>query len=70
MWAKRAKENIIASRSVTWGQMARRGFAIYGGAKSEREAAASEKNERTASAVHRRGCPWREGWRAVPPTVP
>jgi len=50
--------------------MARRGFAIYGGAKSEREAATSEKNERTASAVHRRRCPWREEWRAVPPTLP
>ena len=71
MWARRAREDIIASGSETGGQMARGGFAICGGAKSEREAAASERNERTARVVHRGICPWREGWRAaVPPTLP
>ena len=54
MWAIGAREDIIASGSGTGGQMARGGFAIYGGAKSYREAAAGETNERTASAVHRR----------------
>ncbi len=43
MWARRAKDDIFVSGSGTWGQMARGGVAIRGGAKSEQEAAASEK---------------------------
>ena len=47
------------------------GFLQFcGGAKSGREAATCRKNERTASAVHRKSWPCREGWRAVPPTLP
>ena len=43
MWAMRAKEDIIASGSRTGGQMALGGFAIYGGAKSDQEAATNNK---------------------------
>jgi hypothetical protein len=69
MRAKRAREDNIAAGLGTGGQMARRCFAIYGGAKSDREAATSDKSERMPSAVHRRSCPWRKGLRAVPPTL-
>ena len=44
MWARRARDDIIASGSGTGGQMARKDLAIYGGAKSDREAAANEKD--------------------------
>jgi len=43
MWARRDKEDIISSGSGNGGKMALRGFAIYGGAKSDREAAACKK---------------------------
>ena len=43
MWARRAREDFIASRSGTRGQMVRRGFTIAEGAKSDREAATIEK---------------------------
>jgi len=42
MWDRRARENVIASGSRTGGQMARGDFAIYGGAKSDREAISDE----------------------------
>ncbi len=61
MWARKASEDIIASGSITGGHMARRGCAIYGSAKIDREAAGGEENERTASAVHWRNCPKRSG---------
>ncbi len=70
MWARRAGEDIFVTGSGTGGQMARRGIAIRGGANSEQGTAAYEKNECTARAVHRESWPWREGWRAVPPTLP
>ena len=47
MWDRRAREDNFASGSRTGGQIARRGFVIYGGARSDREAAEDEKNERT-----------------------
>jgi hypothetical protein len=43
MWARRAREDIIASGSGTGGQMAPNYFTVYGGAKSDREAAVDEK---------------------------
>ena len=70
MFARRAKEDIIASKSGTGGQKARRGNLIAEGAKSDREAVACEKNESTALAVHRKSVPSKEGWRVVPPTLP
>ena len=57
MWAKKAKDIFIVSRSGISGQMAGRGVAIAGGAKSDREAGTVEKNGRTARAVHRESCP-------------
>jgi len=70
MWARMARDDIFDSGSGIEGQMAAGVLQFAAAQKVSKKRQRTKTNERTTRAVHRESCPWREGWRAVPPTLP